>query len=647
MRRLISKISLRTSLVATSTLFTVVLFVLIFAVLDASKSNALLEKAQRQQDTGLRILTSVFSDAFDDMTVTYDSAGQVSTVAWDDIPAFENHDLIDRVGAISGETATLFVWDAGENDFVRRSTNIIKPDGARAVGTVLGKSSPVRQFMMNKETFRGEATILGKPYLTVYHPLVDSAGKVVGILYVGVDKTALNGLMTQSRQLSAVVGIAALVVGLIGLTIAIAYLLKPLGIIAKRIEDVAREDFTGEIPFTERSDQIGTIAQNLESFQALHKRKAELEAAQKQRDLEQKEVVDTVSAQLSLLSKRDLTAQIDTQFSATYEKLRTDFNETVNVLRSAMRDVVSTADNIGNGATEIGSASDNLSNRTENQAATLEETAAALDELTASVRSTADGAKSIEQIVSEAQSEADANAKVVGDAISAMTEIEASSTEISQIISVIDDIAFQTNLLALNAGVEAARAGEAGKGFAVVAAEVRALAQRSTDSAKEIKTLIGVSAKQVERGVDLVGGAGTALDSISNRVTHISELVRTMASGASEQAVGLGEINIGVNQLDQVTQQNAAMVEEATAASHTLKLEASHLRELVRSFKTSNEMEDLSAPQRSGRMGGGKTVNFEEHNTKRAAPQPAPSPAKQIVNGAPQSSSSHDEWLDF
>ncbi|MDO6758562.1 methyl-accepting chemotaxis protein, partial [Phaeobacter inhibens] len=170
-----------------------------------------------------------------------------------------------------------------------------------------------------------------------------------------------------------------------------------------------------------------------------------------------------------------------------------------------------------------------------------------------SVKSAAEGARSVESIMQEAKQEAETSGEVVQSAVSAMTEIEQSSTHISQIISVIDDIAFQTNLLALNAGVEAARAGEAGKGFAVVASEVRALAQRSSDAAMEIKTLIGDSTKQVERGVDLVGKTGDALQGIVERVSHISQLVSGIATGASEQSTGLHEINTGVTQLDQVT----------------------------------------------------------------------------------------------
>jgi methyl-accepting chemotaxis protein len=255
-----------------------------------------------------------------------------------------------------------------------------------------------------------------------------------------------------------------------------------------------------------------------------------------------------------------------------------------------MAQVIEASDGIKRGSGEISQASDDLSNRTENQAATLEETAAALDQLTASVKSAADGARSVEAIVTDARDEAVKSGTVVRSAVEAMTNIERSSEQISQIIGVIDDIAFQTNLLALNAGVEAARAGDAGKGFAVVASEVRALAQRSSEAAHQIKELIGGSAHEVENGVELVGKAGAALESIVGQVSNISQLVTEIATSAREQSSGLNEINIGVTQLDQVTQQNAAMVEQSTAASHLLQKDALSLASLVERFQVSEEV---------------------------------------------------------
>jgi methyl-accepting chemotaxis protein len=251
--------------------------------------------------------------------------------------------------------------------------------------------------------------------------------------------------------------------------------------------------------------------------------------------------------------------------------------------------IQSTSQSIRSGTDEIRAASDDLARRTEQQAASLEETAAALDEITAAVRKTAQGAEAARNVVSTAKLDAEHSGAVVHDAIAAMSKIETSSQEITQIIGVIDEIAFQTNLLALNAGVEAARAGESGRGFAVVAQEVRALAQRSADAAKEIKTLISVSTEQVGSGVDLVGQTGAALDRIVSQVVQLDSSVREIAASAQEQATGLQQINSAINHMDQTTQQNAAMVEESTAASHALSQETEELARLVARFEIGAE----------------------------------------------------------
>lgn len=398
-------------------------------------------------------------------------------------------------------------------------------------------------------------------------------------------------LLPASTLRNILVAIAigiALILSLIGLWFTRS-ITKPLSRLSNAVRSVADGDFQTQPRDTDRGDEIGEIANTLSEFQRVLKASKIKEDDQLVHQAEQKAVVEALSIGLVKVAKGDFSCSILTPFSNEYDKLRIDFNSTLKTLNNVITEVVGTAEKINLHSMEISKSSDNLSNRTENQAATLEQTAAALDELTASVKSGAEGAKSVEKIVDGARDEAKISESVVDDAVSAMTKIENSSNHISQIISVIDDIAFQTNLLALNAGVEAARAGDAGKGFAVVASEVRALAQRSSEAAKEIKTLIDGSAQQVVMGVELVGKAGTALTSISERVSHISTLVSEISVGVSEQSVGLGEINIGVNQLDQVTQQNAAMVEESTAASHMLHNDAEKLSELVSKFKLTDQ----------------------------------------------------------
>jgi methyl-accepting chemotaxis protein len=295
--------------------------------------------------------------------------------------------------------------------------------------------------------------------------------------------------------------------------------------------------------------------------------------------------VDQIAQGLAQLADNRLTHRITAPVDPAFEKVKGDFNNAASTLQRTMESVKGAADGVEGGSNEIAQASSDLSRRTEQQAASLEETAAALEEITQTVKRTAEGAKQAADAASKARIEAQKSGEVMRDAVGAMGEIESSSSQIGQIIGVIDEIAFQTNLLALNAGVEAARAGDAGKGFAVVASEVRALAQRSAEAAKEIKSLIGASSAQVERGAKLVGDTGKALTAIVEAIANIDALVGEIAASTQEQATGMGEVNTAVNQMDQVTQQNAAMVEQATAAAASLRSEAAGLANLIAAFE--------------------------------------------------------------
>lgn len=369
----------------------------------------------------------------------------------------------------------------------------------------------------------------------------------------------------------------------------------------------------------------------------------ESEATRIELERAQAEVVEALRVGMRQLSEGDLTAEITKNFKPEYEQLRNDFNGAVGTLREAMLRVADNAESIRGEASDISNAADDLSRRTEHQASTLEETAAALDELTVSVRSAADGAEQANQVVADAKENAESSGNVVREAVDAMGKIQSSSSQISRIISVIDDIAFQTNLLALNAGVEAARAGEAGRGFAVVASEVRALAQRSSDAAREINDLISASGQHVKRGVDLVGRAGEALGEILESVSNISNHVSEIATSSSEQSSSLVEINTAVNQLDQVTQQNAAMFEETTAASHALTKEAETLSETMLRFQTgSTETNVVAANFQSARKVA------QSKDTQASADLPSVTRVKTTAQAIAQSESTpENEWEDF
>ena len=345
--------------------------------------------------------------------------------------------------------------------------------------------------------------------------------------------------------------------------------------------------------------KVVKFATDITEVELDRKRRNEEQAAAHER---QQQAMDRIGSGLSALAEGNLRHRIDGDFPAEYARLQTDFNAAASSLADAMSVIVGTTGSINGATAEIAQAADDLSRRTEQQAASLEETAAALDELTATVKRTAESAKEARDTVGVARNDAEASGQVVDQAIEAMGAIEKSSAEIGQIIGVIDEIAFQTNLLALNAGVEAARAGEAGRGFAVVASEVRALAQRSADAAKEIKTLISASSAHVAGGVKLVAETGESLARIVTQVAEINGLVVEIAASAEEQSLGLGEVNTAVNQMDQITQQNAAMVEESTAASHALAQETAELNRLMGRFKFATDIRPRAeAPAKTSR----------------------------------------------
>jgi methyl-accepting chemotaxis protein len=367
--------------------------------------------------------------------------------------------------------------------------------------------------------------------------------------------------------------------------------------------------------------------------------------------------VEQIAVGLSRLAEGNLEHRIQTEFIPALEPLRVDFNASLEALERSMSAVSANAQAIRSGAGEISSAADDLSQRTEQQASSLEETAAALEEITVTVKKTAEGAKHARDVVSTAKVDADKSGDVVREAMAAMTDIDKSSKQISEIIGVIDEIAFQTNLLALNAGVEAARAGDAGRGFAVVASEVRALAQRSAQAAKEIKGLISASTAQVAQGVRLVTRTGEALGRIVTQVVEINTVITDIAASAQEQSTGLQQVNTAVNEMDQVTQKNAAMVEAMTAAAHGLAGETEELGQLVARYQIRQTEDDplraeLKKAAPHAFREAPKTAAAKTPTPARAKPEPVRRPAvKAVVNGpAPRAAASggaDDSWQEF
>ncbi|UXT20419.1 HAMP domain-containing protein [Agrobacterium tumefaciens] len=435
--------------------------------------------------------------------------------------------------------------------------------------------------------------------------IAKSIETIVGINKEGAHRSGetIQQLLENTIRLVTILCGVSVLAGFGVIAFAVLGIATPITRITSAMRNLASGDTEAQIPFAGRQDEIGAMAEAVEVFrqnaiangrleeEASHSRsRQEAERAEVQRRTEYEAeqlrfASDNLAAGLKRLAAGDLAFQLNDAFAPDFEPLRQDFNQSVHQLGAALSAIAESIGTMDNGTREIASGAQDLAKRTEQQAAALEETAAALDQITANVGSSTKMTEEARTVATQANQSAAKSAEVVSHAEEAMRRIETSSQQISNIIGVIDEIAFQTNLLALNAGVEAARAGDAGKGFAVVAQEVRELAQRSAQAAKEIKGLIQTSTTEVESGVKLVRDTGEALNTIGGFIGQINSHMNAIAVSAKEQSTGLAEINTAVNSMDQSTQQNAAMVEESTAASSSLAQEAVKLRDLVARFK--------------------------------------------------------------
>lgn len=445
---------------------------------------------------------------------------------------------------------------------------------------------------------------------------------------------AIDKARTTMIVLMATAGICLAIGMTISTILARRGIAMPLRRLTATMSRLAAGDLNETIAGTDRGDEIGEMARTLDIFRANRQHMLELEAQEAALQKQSSDLQSSISTIVSAAAKGDFTQRIsktyedaDLQrfaesvntlvdsvdrgiaevrrviaalavsdlsqnmmgtFEGAFAELQTNVNHTMQTLRQTMQAIRNASGVITGNSGELSSAANQLARRTEQQAASLEETAAALEEITTTVRTSTGQAREASSLVEKTMNSAGKSGEIVKNAIDAMGKIEQSSEKIGQIISVIDEIAFQTNLLALNAGVEAARAGEAGRGFAVVAQEVRELAQRSANAAKDIKSLINTSGDHVKSGVSLVLSTGDALNEIVKLVNDVNGHVVGIAKASEEQSTALAEINTAVNQMDQMTQQNAAMVEETTAASQVLAQEAQHLQVQLDQFRLEN-----------------------------------------------------------
>ncbi len=534
-----------------------------------------------------------------------------------------NFTQVDKFAATSGGVATVFA--AKGDDFERITTSLKNEKGERAMGTMMGKQHPAYASVSAGKNYSGRAVLFGRAYMAHYQPVKDDAGKTVGVLFVGFDLDAFEAALDRMATSAKFFEHGGTYIISLGKDPAKASFIshptakgKLVSSVAPGFEKQLAELSGNEAVLDDTPNVLG--APNSDNFAVLRRNektgywviaqvsRGEAQAAGRATLWFFWSALALTAAGLGLallwLMKRWVAAPLERLSRSVQaiadgdlsQAMTSDANDEVGLLtrdtermRQRLAETIGTVrhsvDSIGTASSEIATGNFDLSQRTEQTTSNLQTAASSMSELTGTVRQTADSARTANQLVQSAVSAATRGGEVVGQVVTTMDQINVASRKIGDIIGVIDGIAFQTNILALNAAVEAARAGEQGRGFAVVASEVRSLAQRSAQAAKEIKGLIGNSVERVENGARLVQAAGTSMGEIVASVQRVQAIIGEISSAASQQSEGIAAVNGSVVQLDQMTQQNAALVEESAAAAESLKEQAQRLVEAVAVFR--------------------------------------------------------------
>jgi methyl-accepting chemotaxis protein-2 (aspartate sensor receptor) len=576
-----------------------------------------------------------------------------------------NFTQVDKFAAVTGGVATVFA--AKGDDFERITTSLKNEKGERAMGTLLDKQHPGYAAVAAGKPYTGRALLFGRAYMTHYEPIKNDAGKIVGILFVGYDLDAFEAAMDRMAASAKFFQHGGTYIVAMPKDPAKAQLAAHPSAKGKLLASIA-PDFGKRLAEQTEStvvlDDVPDVLGNGLADNFAVARKSEKTGywvvAQVSRGEAQAAGRATlwffwgalaltaiglgfglmwmmrrwVAAPLASLQRAvgaiadgDLSQPVSSDRNDEIGALMRDTEAMRQRLAQTIGTVRNSVDSIGTASTEIASGNLDLSQRTEQTASNLQNAASSMSELTGTVRQTADSARTANQLVQSAVSAATRGGDVVGQVVTTMDEINAASKKIADIIGTIDGIAFQTNILALNAAVEAARAGEQGRGFAVVAGEVRSLAGRSAEAAKEIKALIGNSVERVDNGARLVQTAGTAMGEIVASVQRVQDIIGEISSAASEQSEGIATVNTSVVQLDQMTQQNAALVEESAAAAESLKEQAQRLVEAVAVFRVAGAEPHRAPPPRPAPRAAAASTTSKPAAAPRgtAVPRPAPS----------------------
>ncbi len=635
----VNKIKTSTSILIMAVGSLAIAIVAIAFAVNYNLNKGTVDIVRENQHANLRVAATIFQKAMPGTKLGWNNDDDVTSIETWRIPNFRNNNLIDQIAKVTGETATIFAWKEDTKDFWRATTNIVKPDGKRATGTPLGKDNPAYSSVLKGETFVGETNILDMAYYSTYQPIKNPDGAIIGILFVGMQKAKFLSIQDQTLKMLLIVsGIVFSVVGLLMFLIS-RKLIKPIPQLAKIMEKVKETPQDAVVPYTNYANEIGDMARAVEQFRLNGIKIFELteeekatserrnsERAQMMKDLQQEfgrvvgaaisgnftnrveasfaddelnqlagqvnNLVETVERGLSetgkvlaTLAEADLTQRVNGEYEGAFADLKNDTNAVAEKLSDIVGQLRETSQALKMATGEILTGANDLSERTTKQAATIEETSATMEQLSTMVIENAKKAEQVSDNAQEVSVAAGESGAVMEQATEAMEKITSSSSKISNIIGMIDDIAFQTNLLALNASVEAARAGEAGKGFAVVAVEVRRLAQSAASASSEVKALIEQSASEVAQGTKLVSSASEKLAAMMDGAKESTTIMHEVATASREQASSIEEVNTAVRQMDEMTQHNAALVEETNAAIEQTNNQVNELDRVVDVFK--------------------------------------------------------------
>ena len=606
-----------------------------------SFSSTMMQQGRDRQETNLKTAATIFAAATNNKggtVVHWTEDGAMSQVTgWALLPFFDT-ELVDGIARVTGAETAIYITDKDSGELVNNTTTLHGADGESLKGRVIDPEGPVLAALSAGEGWFGEEALAGQNYYSAYFPVNREDGALAGALFVGETVATIEQSVTDMMGFLAVIALATgLVLAGIGYVVSLV-IIRPIPRIANAMGSIAEGAYDTNVPYRDLGNEVGSMARAVEVFRENGLRVSEMTEAEAARIIADEEnrrtmmaelqdafgaVVDAavagdfgkrvatqfpdeelnvlassvnnlvstvdrgvseVGSVLGALANTDLTRRMEGDYEGALARLKDDTNAVADKLNEVVGQLRATSGTLKTATSEILSGANDLSERTTKQAATIEETSAAMEQLATTVLTNAERAQDASRSAAQVTQTAEHGGQVMAEATDAMERITTSSGKISNIIGMIDDIAFQTNLLALNASVEAARAGEAGKGFAVVAVEVRRLAQSAAQASSEVKTLIEQSANEVKGGSRLVADAAAKLTAILQAARTSNDLMHSIASESREQASSIEEVNTAVRTMDEMTQHNAALVEEMNAAIEQTEAQATQLDWIVDVF---------------------------------------------------------------